>query len=214
MRPLIIPLYCSTDDVPVLLDILGDDLAFIESIGENQWRATRDRPLAPEFRVALWHVPSGALSVDSGERKAVYASVDDPWSGWTERRHPDHRGQTMHFDYPETPGDILRPGIDVPPPRFNPTPTGIFWLDLKVAGREADSSCAVSQLSWVGNTQAMIGNPAPDVTVKRWAKLKRQIAKVAQKVPRGGVGAVGPDEMWAFPAARQVARCDINPTLH
>ena len=84
MKFLRLPLYCVVKDLPALFDLLGDDLAVIEQAGEHRWRASRDRPTAPEFRVALWHVDSGPLSIVSGERTPVHALVDDPWAGWTE----------------------------------------------------------------------------------------------------------------------------------
>lgn len=66
------------------------------------------------------------------------------------------------------------------------------------AGREDGSTCGMSNLAWVGHTKAMSGKPAPEVTRKRWNRLKRDIGRCAVKVPPGGPTGTGKPEIWAF----------------
>lgn len=202
-RPPNLPLYCAATDLPLLYDILGDDLAFIAPDGERRWRATRDRPRQRHFLMYLWHIGGGPLQVIAADRKLPFTEVADPFSGWLEHRHPDHgpplppteRRVTDWRDDPD------RLGIATERPLFHAT-QNLFSLSVRVAGAEPGSTCGLSNLSWVGNRQAAIRNPAPPATVRRWNRLKRDITAAAVKVPPGDPTGTGKPEIWAFPHAQ------------
>lgn len=201
-RPPNLFLYCFDADLPLLYELLGDDLAFIVPDGERRWRATADRPRQRHFRLDLWHVDGGPLQVVSGDRKVLMAEVEDPWSGWHQCRHPDHgpplplteRRTSDWRDDPEPLG-FATEGL------LYMATQNLFSLSVRVPGKEAGSTCGISNLSWIGNRHASIGSNAPDVTVRRWNRLKRDIGKCAVKVPPGGPSGTGKPEFWAFPNA-------------
>jgi hypothetical protein len=201
-RPPNLGLYCSDADLPLLYELLGDDLAFIAPDGERRWRATFDRPRQKHFRMELWHIEGGPLQVVSGDRKDPVAEVADPWAGWIEQRAP-HLGPPLPATERRTTDwrdDPERPGIDTEGPLFCWT-QNLFSIAVRTKGKEAGSTCGISNLAWVGNTQAMIGHPAPEVTLRRWNKLKRDIGTCAVKVPPGGPSGTGKPAFWAFPQA-------------
>lgn len=183
-----IPMYLKPADLPQLLDILGDDIVPIVSEGGGKWRAVRNLQDLHEPHYALWHIPSGPLPLYTMDGKKRW--VANPFEGWTE----------------------LRAGADNSVPYFGSGHVGIFTLNLRFQGKEPHSTCGLSSIGWIGNRYRVIGQPAPDVTVKRWAKLKRQITKVATKFPRGGPDSTGVPEIWAFEKAKAgLGRADINP---
>jgi hypothetical protein len=106
----------------------------------------------------------------------------------TERRTTDWR------DDPDL------PGVATAGPVFYAT-QNLFSLRVHVQARAPGNTCGLSSLAWVGNTQAMIGHPAPEATLRRWNRLKRDIGKSAVKVPPGGPLGAGKPEVWAFPHA-------------
>lgn len=190
-----LPLYCVQDDLPALLHLLGDDFAFIVSDGAGQWRAIRDYIPGDRSRTALWHIASGPLPLPgsiiekpNGVPDAEPGGlIDDPWSGWTERR----------------------PGMDPRAPYFGEPCPGVFWLNLHLTPSERGSRCGLSSVEWSGNRYP---DGARKVTVNRWAQLKRQISRQALKVPRGGLSSKAPPEVWAFPHAYgDLDAADVNP---
>lgn len=191
-----IPFYATPQDLPVLMGLLGDDLAVILRDGETGWRASLERPLLEDrSKTAIWHVPSGPLPLMGGLVAKPGGMVDvadagqvpDPWAGWVESFQ----------------------GEDPNRPFFGASDSGIFWLHLRMAASDPDSRCGLSSFGWSG---AGYPDGAPRVTVNRWAKLRRQIAKVAQKVPRGGLNSQWPPEIWAFEnALRDLDVADMNP---
>ncbi len=185
-------MYLLQKDVPTLIELLGEDIALIVSDGERRWRATLDRSHSLDRRNALWHVASGPLPLLRNSRDLPASEVTNPWAGWTEERT----------------------GADATTPYFGPGHPGVFWLNLSVRGREPGSACGLSSFEWIGNRYSMIGSPAPAVTLKRWERLRRQIAKISRRVPRGGQGVSAPAEIWAFSAAYaqlEIGRADFNP---
>ena len=182
-------LYCTPDDLAQLLEILGDELAFIIPDGDKRWRAVATHTPPDQTRTALWHIPSGPLpllganytkpnGIPDVRPKGV---ISDPFDGWTEQRT----------------------GADPNIPYFGAGHPGIFWLNLRLSGPEPSVGNGLTTIEWIGNHYASIGNAAPKVTSSRWARLRRQIAKVAQKVPYGGLQSAGRPTIWAFPHALQ-----------
>lgn len=188
-----IPMYLVPDDVPSLLALLDEDLALIVPDGARRWRATLDRAQMDASRTAFWHVPSGPLPLVRSQPNLPDREVSDPWAGWTEERT----------------------GADATTPYFGAGHPGVFWLNLGIRSNPAKYVCGLSSFEWIGNRYSIIGPPAPDVTVKRWNRLKRQIAKVATKIPRGGRTEPTPPEIWAFANADEAlgsfGQADNNP---
>lgn len=185
-----LPIYCVTTDLPSLVGLLEDDIAFIVSDGKRRWRATRECPVPIAAKTILWHVSSGPLPLVRDNQGLPPDVIADPWNGWTE----------------------VRTGADPKVPYFGADFAGVFSLNLRLRGRESGSLCGLSSFGWVGNRHALIENPAPQATEKRWKKLRRQVAAIAQKVPRGGAGSGHPAEVWAFPGASELlGKADINP---
>lgn len=184
-----IPMYCTPEDIPDLLEILTENIAFIISEGDGKWKAVKPFMPADGSRTALWHVPSGPLPLLSAT-DAPAKEIENPWLGWKEER----------------------PGAEPDAPYFGPGHPGIFWLNLNLSGKEPDSCCGLSSLEWIGNRYSIIGDEPSEATSKRWAQIKRQLSKVTQKVPLGGRSMDSRPEVYAFPNAfAQVRVGDINP---
>ncbi len=185
-----IPLYCVAEDLDALLQLLSDEMAFIIPDGAGRWKAVESFVPTDGSRTALWHIPSGPLPLLHRDRDASDGVIKNPYSGWEEERA----------------------GADPATPYFGAGHPGIFWLNLRMAGHDAGSSCGLTSIEWIGKHYASIGNAPSELTVKRWAKLKRDIGKIAQKVPRGGRQENSRPEVWAFPVAfDRVQVGDINP---
>lgn len=194
-----LPFYCVQDDLPSLMDVIGDDCAFIVCDGdETRWRAVTHFTPADGSTTALWHVPSGPPSIPDkvflkpgGVPDAMPDRlIEDPWSGWTELRSRTDM--------------IYRP--DPALPIFSANEGGIFWLHINFTGKEPNSTCGVSHFGWIG------AGFSKRVTSNRWAKLKRQLAKHARKVPLGGYTSGSPARIRAFSHANErLDIADINP---
>ncbi len=206
-----LPLYCAQTDLPTLLELLGDDIAFIIPDGRDRWRAFDNHKPLDGSRTLLWHVPSGPIPSRWEEKEGVYfprlepsGDIEDPWSGWQEDRRPSLAKFAPGLLNPET-GPPTEPIVGLSHP-------GTFRLNLRIAGRDPNSVCGMSSIEWIGNQYSIIGRPAPTVTEKRWKKLRRQVAKVAEKIPRGGLRSNDPPEIWAFPhAMKNIEIADKNP---
>src|SRR5262245_40850851 len=168
-----IPMYLVQEDIPNLIELLGEDIAFILGDGDRRWRATLDRSRELGPRTALWHVPSGSLPLLRSLWHLPAGKVGDPWTGWTEERT----------------------GANETTPYFGAGHPGVFWLNLRIPGRGPGSVCGMSSFEWIGNHYSVAGNPALPVTVRRWEKLRRQVKKCARKVPRGGTREPSPAEI-------------------
>ncbi|MGR3796292.1 hypothetical protein [Vannielia sp. SX4] len=191
-----IPLYLTPADLPALLDLLGDDIAFVVSNGPGKWRAVASHTPAPRSRTVLWHVPSGPLpllgAITPGAIPPVAPDtlIEDPWSGWTENY----------------------PGAMPDEPYFGPAHFGIIILYLNLQPKDTGSRCGMSSFGWTGNRSGSTAIQPSRVTERRWAKLRRQVAKIGTKVPRGGLTSAEPPEIWAFPDAMQdIDVADRNP---
>jgi hypothetical protein len=162
------------------------DLAWLAPNGPGGWIATRQHPPLLR-RIALWHVPSGPLpllAADPAERALDW--IDDPWSGWQERRagsHPDA-------------------------PYFGAGHPGVYWLNLRTdpGRRRSSAEIGLSSFEWIGNHYRQIGKAASASTERHWKALRRWTGKVAVKIPRSG----DPDGPWpeifAFPEALAAIR--------
>ncbi|MEM1046038.1 MAG: hypothetical protein AAGL24_07800 [Pseudomonadota bacterium] len=183
-----IMMYCVHEDVSTLLDLLGTDIAFIVPDGRQRWRASREPTDPHEPRIALWHVPSGALPLIDSTTRAQGDQIADPWSGWQEQIS----------------------GTDSGSPYFGDSPN-VIWLNIRVVGREPESVCGMSSLEWLGNRYSSF-RPAHPESTKWWRKIRRRVARLACKVPRGGADAPGDPEVFAFPhAAARLGKADRNP---
>jgi len=104
-----------------------------------------------------------------------------------EQRHPDHGPALPPTERRTTDwrDDAERLGLATERPHCYAS-QNLFSLLVGVPGKETDSTCGLSNLAWIGNRYAAIGQPAPQVTVGRWNRLKRDIGKCAVKAPPGG----------------------------
>lgn len=188
--------YCVERDVPVLLQTFGTELAFILPDGPNRWRAVKDHVPIDGSHLLLWHVPSGPFPSEWLEQPRPGSfplvvpgpAVADPWAGW------DEPPRTL----PALGGSVIAQPVE---PLVSIEHPGMFRLRLNLTGREQNSTCGRSTLEWIGNHYASIGRAAPEVTVKFWARLRREIAKIATKVPEGGLQRTSRRQVWAFPTA-------------
>lgn len=187
-----LPFYCHPEDVSSLHALLGDDLVFVLPDGRRSWRTSRSFVPADGSTTALWHTAAGQLNIDG---KIVEKPSETPVTG----------ANTQIFDPSHDPASGTKPVV----PYFGAGDSGIIWLNLHYSGKEPGSSCGVSSFEWIGDRYP---NGAPRATKNRWAKLRRDMGKVAQKVPLGGFGSGSPAQMWAFPnAAMNLKIADINP---
>jgi len=199
-----LPFYCSQNDLPMLLGMLDDDIAFIVPNGKNRWRAVAKFTPTDRCQTILWHVPSGSLPSGGMEKAKPDGYIDDPWTGWEE-----DRTSSFVLNIPSQP----KPGTFTPTePLFGLLHPGVFRLTLRMSAHEPDSTCGISSFEWIGNQYSIIGRSAPEITNTRWKKLRRQVAKVAEKIPRGGLTSDAPPEIWAFPnALENLEIADKNP---
>lgn len=188
-----LPMYLTDDDVPQLVSLLGDDVAFILTDGPGRWRAVREPGTPLTERTCIWHIASGPLPLLRADRDLPDGEVRDPWLGWVEE-------QT---------------GADPNTPYFGSGHPGVVWLNLRLSGREPASACGMSSLEWIGDHYAILGRSAPEPTRKWWNRVRRKVGKAAEKLPRGGIAAPGVPEVWAFANAahrlRGGAPADHNP---
>ena len=188
-----LPFYATEDDLADLNQVLASerDLALLQPEGGKQWRAVLDYTLRDDGRHVLWHVPSGSLPLmpESGTGDAI-GEIADPFAGWTHLRVRD--GQ----------------------PYFGNS-TGILRLNLRIHSAKAESSFGMSSIEWIGNYFWALGRVAPEVTKKRWNRLRRQFSKFGPRVPRGWLDRDRRPEVFALPAARTLlqsgAKGDDNP---
>ena len=194
MKPWL-PIYATGLDVDVLRHSLNADteIAFLVSAGDKSWKAVPKVMALPDGRYALWHVPSGALPLISADRAAPPTSITDPWSGWQEARS----------------------GADKRTPYFGAGHPGIVWLNVRTNAREKDAAIGLSSFEWIGDHYRAIGNSASTATHEWWKQLRRDVAKVARKVIRGGASGDSKAEIYALPDAllhfETGLRADINP---
>ena len=183
-----LPVYCLEDDLDNLLNLLGSDIAFLHPDGPDRWRATSAWRPQPRSRTGLWHVPSGPLPLYVKGKKT--GAIPDPFAGWD--ADPGHHNKDV--------------------PYFGTGHPGVIWLNLRIPPNEAGSVCGLSSFEWIGNHYRAIGQPAHPDTEKWWAGLRRRIDKVATKVPLGGPGGRGRNEVRAFPdALAKLGKGDIYP---
>jgi hypothetical protein len=191
-----IPLYADEEDFRVVLDHLNqdEDVAFVLSDGLRCWRATHTIPQLDGIRrICLWHVPSGDLPLLHPHPSKTVDSIQDPWSGWTE----------------------LRTGADSTCPYFGAGHPGVIWLNHRPKSLRVPDGIGLSSFEWIGNHYSVIGSPAPEVTERFWARLRRWVKKIGIMVPRSGAVDGTDAEIFTFPsalAAFRGGRCrDSNP---
>ena len=191
----LLPMYVTEQDAPVLIELLSQDpeIAFLVADGPKRWRAVQSFAPKSPFRIGLWHIPSGPLPLLLANQDHPPAHVLDPWAGWNEERT----------------------GADPTTPYFGPGHPGVFWLNLRLGGVDAGSCCGLSSFEWIGNHYRLIGNGAAESTELWWKLLRRQISRIARKVPRQGLSGTAKPEIFAFPHAHETlaagANADANP---
>ncbi|MGH1415836.1 MAG: hypothetical protein ACRBB0_20285 [Pelagimonas sp.] len=186
-----LPFYCYPNDISFLHTLLGDDLVFIVPGEQRSWSTSKNFVPADGSTTALWHTAAGQLHIDG-------KNIAEPSDTM------EIAADTLIADPSHGPTSSTKPVV----PYFGED-SGIFWLDLRFTGREPGSTCGVSSFGWSGDRYPY---GAPRATKNRWAKLRRNIAKLAQKVPLGGLESGSPAHMWAFPnAAKNAKIADINP---
>jgi len=177
--------YASTADLPLVQDTVAADadLALLASEKGNWWKATLDVTLAGDGRYALWHVPTGPLPLMPGDGGDATAMIDDPFGGWRQLRFSDLDGR----------------------PFFDSSP-GVLWLDLHTKAKQPGCNLGMSSIDWIGNRFWALGRTAPEVTKKRWNKLRRDFSRLGPRVPRGGINEEGKPEVIALPGALEMLR--------
>src|SRR6266487_1765764 len=104
-------MYLLDDDVTELCSMLSADpeIALIRPDGSKRWKAYRDIPALPDGEHALWHIPSGPITLEPRTPKGKVKQIRNPFAGWTE---------------------IVKPFVQGVP-WFGPAPLGIVWLRIR-----------------------------------------------------------------------------------
>jgi hypothetical protein len=170
-----LPIYAVEEDMRWLFDTLSmePEVAFLVSVSDKRWTAVKRKAFAGDCRIGLWHVPSGPLPL-LRERGQPEGQIDDAFAGWTEERT----------------------GAEPTTPYFGAGHFGVFWLNVRTAGRKK-GAIGLSSFEWIGNRYAS----APESTERFWKKLARIIKKQAIRVPREGTWDGPHPEIWALPEA-------------
>lgn len=189
-----IPLYIVQEDLPAFNAILraDGDLALLQHVRGDRWTATLDYDLVADGHYSLWHAAGGPLAIpDRDPFSSASDEIADPFQGW-EHLRLDQFGQP-----------------------FLGSPPNIVTLTIMSKPKVTENTFGMSSLGWIGNYFSVLGRVAPEVTKKRWNKLRRQIAKVAPRVPRGWLTRGTKPEVFALPHAHELlksgARGEINP---
>jgi hypothetical protein len=189
-----IHLYLADDhDVAGLCAMLAADeeIALVVPDGPGRWRATREFPgTLRDGRHSLWHVPSGAIELESNKPKVKPKRVRDPFKGWA--------GRVPQFEARDN------------APWFGPGPVGIIWLTIRRSASSDPRAIGRSDFNWIGNEYRTIGYPAPEATERWWRSLRRRIAKVATPVSSSGAITIKPLDVFAFPSALSALRAGRN----
>jgi hypothetical protein len=154
-----IPLYLNKSDEKELLTFLNqeDEIAFIVSNGENNWKAVNTINEFPEQRIVLWHTPSGKLPLLTPDDSEEW--IEEPSNGWIEKRK----------------------GADERTPYFGAGWPGVIHLNIRTNN---ESEIGMSSFEWIGNHYSIIGISASETTKKFWNRLRRQIKKRAVQISR------------------------------
>jgi len=173
-----LPFYAASDDLPLVNAALftEGDIAPLLPAGGDRWTAAADHVLAADGRYPLWHVPSGPLPLMPAGLGDEAGVIENPFAGWTQLRITD--GEPYFGNH-----------------------AGLFWLNLRIAPRDAGAGIGLSSVEWIGNHFWALGREAPPATKKRWDKLRRHFARLGPKVPRGGTASGRGPEIFALPAA-------------
>ena len=150
-----------------------EEIAFIISNGENNWKAVNTINEFPESEIAIWHIPSGKLPLLTPDESEEW--ITEPFNGWIEKRKSAN-GRTPYF------------GAGWP---------GIIHLNIRTNN---EREIEMSSLEWIGNHYSIIGISASEVTKKFWNRLRRQIKKRAIQIPRSEQERFKP-EIFTFKSA-------------
>ncbi|NTZ43346.1 hypothetical protein G7A66_09665 [Altererythrobacter sp. SALINAS58] len=189
-----IPLYIGSEDLPLLNEILrsDNDLALLRHEQGDRWKAVLDYEVEADGHYSFWHKDGGPLLVPDKVRLSdIYEEIINPFEGWDQHRL-NQFGQ----------------------PFLNNLPS-IIDLTVMVEPKNSEDSFGMSSFGWIGNYFSVLGKVAPDATKKRWTKLRREVSKIAPRVPRGWLTRDTKPEVFALPHAyklfRTGARGAINP---
>lgn len=190
-------MYVTTEDTQTLFQLLlkESELASIVADGPGRWKAAGDKSgFLTVRRSCFWHTASGPLPLLAAPPGEQSAWIDDPWSGWTERRS----------------------GADSSLPYFGAGWPGVFWLNLATQAKAATNICGLSSFEWIGDRYKILDKGARPETHRCWNRLCSRIRKVGMKVPRGALAFAAQPEVYAFPAAMTLLQsgkqADINHT--
>jgi hypothetical protein len=182
------------------------DIALIRPDGSGRWKAVRHIPALPDGRYALWHIPSGPITLDEPRKtKGRGKRNKNPFAGWTEI------------------GEPFEPGV----PWISAAPLGNIWLTIRRSAGTANQTFRPTSLArpwtarasevigrsefhWIGNYYSVIGERAPRVTEDWWKSLRKRIAKVTTQIPTTGPITRKPKEVWAFPQALKQIRAGMR----
>lgn len=181
-----LPLYMDRTDAELLLQRLNqdDEIAFFVSNGPKKWKAVKTLNALPDGDYSLWHTPGAPLPLLIQGQSVPEGFIDDPWTGWTERRtgaDPTH----PYFGAGHSSNVILNVRT-----RAEGKPHGLTGEVIGMSG-----------FQWIGERYKSVGGPAAGPTKQWWNRLKHWVSKNARKIPREG-SIDGPHaEIWALPSA-------------
>jgi hypothetical protein len=190
-----LPIYATTADIESIRAWLNAEtaVAFVVGATPGRWVAQATIDSFDQSRICLWHVPSGPLPLVSAEPGEAPSWIDNPWSGWQERRA----------------------GADSSVPYFGAGHPGTVWLNVRRSSPRDPEILGLSSFEWIGNHYRIIGNTAHPDTERWWQRLKRWVKKNSILVPRGGLASQTEPEIWALPHARERLlagiAADVNP---
>ena len=163
------------DDFRTVLAYLNDhpEVAFIVADGPGRWRAVQALEQLDIDRIALWHIPSGALPADSGQIRPAG------------RTHPRPMARLGRTPYLATTAIVPTSGLAIP----ESSGSSRVHRDPGPA-----HGVGISEFQWIGNHYSVIGLGAAPATERFWKNLRRWI--VRQTTSRASTG-----DSRAFPSA-------------
>jgi len=170
-------IYALESDLQTIVDYLNEDpeIAYVIPDGPRRWRTVDRIDQFVAGHHALWHRPSGALPLVGSTEAEPDTPILDPDAGWEERLPSAISGQPFFGSHPN-----------------------VIWLHVSTGRPGVVPMCA---FGWIGDRYRAIGDGATPAANRWWRRLQRWIRNRAKIAPRGSLGASGPVDVAAFPAA-------------
>jgi hypothetical protein len=97
---------------------------------------------------------------------------------------------------------------------FLGNPPNVLDLRIMISPKRPGDDLGMSSFGWIGSYFWASGRVAPEVTKKRWNKLRREVAKVAHRVPRGWLTRGTKPEVFALPHAYELLRSGARGAIN